>query len=1076
MAATAALVIHVLILNCLLKHATLAVRSDVNLEQTSVVRRTWTQPTDANIGPAIKIKKTKPLSYSGAIDAKNRKGLPVASFSTARVGRGFTLTFDLVPGTYNVFLGFAELTQAFCKQGGRVFNVYLNEKILLESFDVFTTAKGCYKATTQRFLSVIIDPVMKKPIALRFEAIAGQAILNHVRVRRSKKQCKPITDSPNVRSNHLAHAVPGEYPPPPKTSYVDSSGQGFVRVKIDGSGSHTHFFAGSVAGTIKSYLWTITQTQKLISKKESFDFNFPLGTTRIRLAVVDTICSSDEAEASITVTGKMQPGQYCYYYKGLTELPLPGTLSDAPAPSFAAIASATDLKFPSFPFRNTKFAARCVFFVQFASATTDTVVSVSAGKSGKVRVYKGLDLIIDLSTSRTSAPLAFSAGLHSFEVIYLRTRTGKTPSLKVEFDGKLPVNVLHDQTTVLPIIKKITPGEGPSTGGARTKIEGYGLFLPLTATFGTKSVRINPVGSTPTTAIVFPPSSSSQMVNVRVKNRVGYTSNSLSYKYGNTCDPVAFDKTQLTGGPGVLKKIMAATSIALWQSDILYIGTRASKVHEVTYDLSTLRITKLCSSNELIDERFRTEEGKPSARTVLGLTFDPRDTEPRPYASVNSLFWDRVREITRSNPRRWSNGNIERLVKTSGSVQCLRWEKTIVENLPVSDGDHAVNEMVFTQDGDLLIAIGGFTNGGLPFEKLGGNWETYFAGAVAIAHLSLGDKFDGTIVYDTPLNLRTAKPISGDVELYATGFRNLFSMIMARDGTVYGVDMGTNCGFGNASSSCSQYVESEALLRDTAQFDLFFPGNTMVDPGSEFGPDCVYGGSRRDKLVIIKEGKFYGHANIQRALLTNKRGECVWIDPYTFRSPPPQLTKPPRNYEKHIAMFESPMLGVREYGSNLFCGRMRGDFVFSRYGPKETFRARKLAREKVDELVEILTDKGGLRTEENAHGYLFHPRIYGVGLNVLTPRVTRTGFFVVNALPMRHGRNGGKQLIVGGWGFTKDVKVFVGSQPCDVKEVTDREIRCIVPPFAAGSESVDVKVEQESSESALPAALLYMSV
>lgn len=1048
------------------------------LKSETVVHRTWTEPSNVNVGPGIKIKRTKSVVHTGLIDSTNRRGLPKESFTSAREGRHFNLTFDLPPGTYQIYLGFAELRKKRCKRGGRVFHVYLGDKIILESFDIFASSGGCFKAITQRFYAITIDPVMQTPIILKFQGVAGPAILNHVRVKRSKKQCKPETHTPNLEAQHLAHAVPGVYPPRPRTSYVDTEGKGFVSVLIDGTGSHTHFFTDSGAGRIKSYIWTFPENLKLISTKQKFRYNFPLGTTRLKLKVVDTICSSDEAETSITVTSLNQPGQYCYYYEGLTDLPEPGTLLKAPHPSFAAVSPNTQLDFPTFPFRDSKFVARCVFFVQFEKASTDAVVSVGAGRSGKVRVYMGLDLIVDLETSAKSVPISFSQGMHAFEVIYMRTRISRKPVLKFLIDGNAPVEISYDQATVLPIINVIDPAEGPSTGGGRTKLQGIGLFLPLTVNFGSKTVRASVLASSPTSTIVYPPSSSIPHVNVSVVNGAGYRSNSLAYSYGSSCDPIGFQTTTMDGAPGLIEKIVAATSIALWQSGILYIGTRSGVIYELTYESQNMRVINLCSSEPHVDDRFVQWDGKPSTRSVLGITFDPRDTNPKPYASVSSLFWDRTGNIERSNPHRWSNGNVERFVKKGDTDICIIWDKTIVKNLPVSDGDHAVNELVFTQNGDLLIGIGGFTNSGLPFENLGGNWGTYFSGAVVRALLSLGNKYNGVIEYDTPLNLRTAKPISGDVVLHATGLRNMFSMIMARDGTIYGMDMGANCGFGNASSSCSEYVESAAAVRDTFN-QVPFPGKTMVDeptgPGSN--PSCVYGGTRLDKLVIIKEGKFYGHANIPRAVLTKKPGECIWIDPYTGKSPRPQLNDPPPNFEKPLALFPNPILGMREYGSNVFCGRMRGDFVFSRYGVQPSFRARRTGKDVVEEDLEELGPNGGLRVEENVHGDLIHPRVYGQGITVLRPIVSsREGFFVGNALPVRHGRDGGKTLTIGGWGFRLGVEVFVGEKRCALSLVMDREIDCLVPAYGGGSESVDVIVKQGALERSLKAALLYMAV
>lgn len=1032
----------------------------------------WTAPSSINVGPDMPIRGTKPITYDGAVNTQSRKSLPRESFNTAREGKAFSLTFTLPAGTYDILLGFAELRPNWCKPGARVFNVFLNDAPLLESFDVFATSKACYRATTQRFLSQTVDPVLLKPLVLRFEAISFKAMLSHVRVKRSKRQCKPVTDNVNYSDDHLAHAVPGEYPPDARTSYIDISGRGSVSVLIDGTASHTHFYYNGGTGKIKSYEWTLPDTRKLITSRAKFRRDFPLGTTRLRLSVVDTVCSKNDAETTVTVTGIMREGAYCYFYKELPEMLAPGSLLDDPHPSFALVANNINFRFPDFPFKDTAFSTRCLFFVDFAEETTDTIVAVVAGRSGNVRAYRGSELLIDLATSGRSAPQTFSAGLQAFEVIYHHTNMNREPTLGFKINGKYTNNISHDRSTVLPIITKIDPPEGTAAGDVRTKIEGYGLYMPISFSFGSMSVRASALGSTPTSVVVFTPKAGgSNVVSVKARSRNGYMSNSLQYIYGGECDPVAFElkpmKSRSGGNVG-----LQTTCVALWTSNTLYLGSREGIVRQLVYDTTNMRVRKVCRSPALKDPRYMFSNTIPSARTILGITFDPRDLTPRPYVSVSTLFWERQRTIQDSTPRRWANGAVERLELVSNRGLCLKWDKRIVSNLPVPDGDHAINELVFTQSGDLLIAVGGFTNAGLPLWSLGGNWESFYSGAVLRAKLSLGDAFNGEVEYDTPDNLRTAKPLTNDVELYATGVRNLFSMVMGRSGEIFGLDMGTNCAMGNVSSSCDEYVEADAKLRSSSE-KVPFPGKAIVSDKIK----CKYGDSRKDKLIQIKEGKYYGHSNLQRAALTNEDAECVWIDPKTGLSPPPKNDSPPGNYEHNMGLFRSPMTGLREYASNLFCGKLRGDFILSRYKGQATFRVRRLANGSIEGGMEQISETGGMRVEENARGDLIFPRYQEAGINVLRPKVaTNDGLFVANAVPLRHGREGGKVLTVGGWGFGSGTRVFVGSQECVIQNIFPKEILCIVPAFVDDSELVDVKVERNGVDSVLPGAVMYMSV
>lgn len=1032
-----------------------------------------------DVGPDYSIPGTTAVINSGgAIDTSAVSNIPASAFSTARKGISFQVSFTLPPGVYTVRLGFVELNTAFCSPATRVFSVFINGFVRLESYDIFTAAGGCRKATSETFIDQVVDPLNPQPLTISFQGIAEDAIVSYIRVLAKNENCDPISDE--VQEDHLAHAVPGIYPPNDEPAYVDTSNQGFVNVKIDGSGSHTHYANGAILGKITSYTWILPETGKVIATSAVFRRNFYLGTTRLRLIVVDNACSRDEAETTVTVTGNILSGAWCYYYNGLSDLPLGGTLQENPRPTYSARTGSLNLGFPNFPFKNSNFVARCTFFLEFKGESSNTIISVNTAGTGNARVYEGTDLIIDSLTDSASGPISTAIGLAAYEIVYRRTDLSAEPSLKLFVNGTLPA-VFHDRSTVLPIITSIDPASGPVSGGSRTTISGYGLFPPLTANFGTNSALVDPDESTATLAVVFPPASSSaQVVQVTLETASGIKSASLPYEYGSTCDPIEFVSKNLTNG-GKNFDFVQPTSITIWQDGKLYVGTRPGLVKVVGYNSETLEVTSYCRSPTITDSRYNDKNGNPSQRAVLGITFDPSDTVARPYIAVSSLFWDRQGGIEKSNDERWSNGAIERLKPASAATKaanpeiCLEYDKNIVRYLPVADGDHSVNEILFTQNGDLIIAVGGNTNAGLPYANLGGNFDAFFSGAVLVAHLSRPG-FNGEISYTTPKNLRTAMPQSDDVELYATGVRNLFSMSMTRDGSVYAADMGPNCGFGNVSSSCSEYNEAEAALRDTTN-KVPFPGTAIVGVG-----DCKYGDYRKDKLIQVKPGKFYGHSNLIRGTRLNQPEECVWIDPLTDLSPPPASAAPPANYESPLTLLKSATTGVREYGGNLFCGKLRGDLILSIFKSRKTFRVGLNSDGSYKNGPSALKAESGIRVEESMHGDLIFPNYADSVTYFLRPKVSsKIGLFVTNAIPFRHGRGGGTLLRIGGWGFqssssSSSAVVSVGGKNCPVVSISETEIVCTVPPYSGGSGSVDVSVTVGVSSNTLPKAVLYMSV
>lgn len=1032
---------------------------------------------EIDVGPGYDVTgTTSVIDSGGAIDTSSVSGVPSSAFTTARKGQSFVLSFSLPPGVYTVVLGFVELNTALCFPMSRVFNVLINGFLRLESYDIFSVAGACRKAVSEKFVDQIVDPLNPQPFTIEFQGVADDAIVSYIRISPKSENCAPINE--DIEEDHLAHAVPGIYPPNNEPAYVDSLNQGYVTVRIDGSGSHTHFASGDIQGVLTSYTWILPETGKVIATTPAFTRKFFLGTTRLRLIVVDNACSRDESETTVTVTGNILSGTYCYYYNGLSDLPAGGSLLEAPRPTYSQRSSSLSLGFPSFPFKNSNFVARCLFFLEFDDIYYNTSLSIATSGTGDARLYRGTDLVIDSATALTAAPETTSVGLIEYELLYRRTDLSSEPFVRLFVNGTVP-SVFHDRSTVLPIITSIDPSSGPTSGGSKTIINGYGLYPPLTANFGSSSVPVDESESTFSTAVVFPPSvGSSQVVDVSVQTLSGLTSTSVPYEYGSTCDPIDFMVKNITNNDGSNYDFNQPTSVTIWQDGKIYAGTRQGFVKVLGYNSETLVVSSVCQSPKLTDSRYVDKNGAPSQRSILGIAFDPRDTEPHPFLSVSSLFWQRQGNIELSNDEAWSNGAIEKLKPASAATMsanpniCLEYDRNIVRYLPVADGDHSINEIVFTQDGDLLIATGGNTNAGLPYANLGGNFGSFFSGSVLVARLSKPG-FNGEISYTTPKNLRTAMPQSDDIELYATGVRNLFSMAMARSGRVYAVDMGPNCGFGNVSSSCSEYNETEAALRSTTE-KVPFPGTAIVGDG-----DCKYGAYRQDKLLEIKPGKFYGHSNLIRGTRLNQPEECVWIDPLTGLSPPPVEANPPPNYEHNLKLLKSATTGVREYGANLFCGKLRGDLILSVFKNRKTYQMKLKPDGTADGNPIVLTSQSGIRVDENHHGDLIIPNYRDTVTYVLRPKISvRVGVFVSNAIPFRHGRAGGTIVRIGGWGYLSatPVVVSIGGIGSQVLDVSDTEIVCKVPPFSSGGELKDIVVTVGASVSSLENAILYMSV
>lgn len=1012
---------------------------------------------------------------------------PEVFYQSARYGADFTYDFDLAPGAYDVTLGFAEIYPPHCMEPGkRVFKVFINENIQLDGYDIFAR-NGCYKAEELTFSSQTVGSVNTKPLSIRFAATANFAQVAFIKVKTASDNCIPVSSGGGMmEADHAAHSVPGSYPPQlngnSPLSYVDSDGDGFVSITIDGKGSHTHFFdsANNIIGEITAYQWTLAETGEVLSMEKSFTYDFPLGTTRLKLAVLDNSCTRDEAETTVTVTGAIQPGQYCYYYQGLSEPPTGGTLLDVTnPPSFAAISQSLNLGFPSFDFDQTMFAVRCQFFLQVDEESPESKISVNTGGSGIAKVYKGEDLILDSgSASETHTNLA--VGLTAFEVVYLRTADAATPAqLMFMVNDLTPTNshVSHDRKTVLPILSAVTPHEGQMSGGTNVKVTGYGLFQPLTVTFGDQSVAILASGDPTHFFVASPSAGSPDAVPIVAKTEAGSSSNPVFFSYGSVCDSIKFT------GMSMLHKTNEATyeevdflslptCAVVGHDGNIYMGTLGGTVQVLGYHVETLIVSSHCYSKPIKNAMF-TKYGLPAVRDILGIALDPRDVEIKPYVSTSTLYWLYKQRLDNSL-KNWRNGAVDRLkpgTDPTDTKVCLVYDKGIVSNLPVSNHDHSVNALSFNQDGDLMISVGGFTNLGLPGWKLGGYWETHLSAAVLLAHTNKPD-FDGDLRYSDEDVPRHAKLISGDVEIFATGIRNGFGMTMARSGEFYLADQGPNCTFGDTATDCAgDYNETRAAAWDP-EAGVDWKG--LVHHGWSA---CPYGIGRQDKILHLTKDSYYGHPNVQRGLIGNQNNhECYWVDPLDQLRADDQPVDPGAPYKQEMVLLTSAVTGIGDYLANHFCGNLRGELILSTYKGEETHRMG-VNMGTVTSAPSQLSAEGGITFVENAHGDLIFPRLTKKKVFVLRPVTSaRADLFVAGAVPFRHGLAGGTALTIGGQNFGLDPSVTVGANACVIVTSSKTEIKCTVPAgSSAGAADVTVK-SIEGETDTLSKAVLYMNV
>lgn len=127
--------------------------------------------------------------------------------------------------------------------------------------------------------------------------------------------------------------------------------------------------------------------------------------------------------------------------------------------------------------------------------------------------------------------------------------------------------------------------------------------------------------------------------------------------------------------------------------------------------------------------------------------------------------------------------------------------------------------MVFDNDGNLFLAVGGVTNGGIVAQRFGFVYETPLS--AALLKFPLGaPNFNGVMTYspDTYEEHPQSQLISGDVEVFATGLRMAFDIAFTSQERFFGTDNGPNAPrapnqdvFGRTATSCDQVLPVDGL-------------------------------------------------------------------------------------------------------------------------------------------------------------------------------------------------------------------------------------------------------------------------
>src|SRR5215218_7905458 len=266
----------------------------------------------------------------------------------------------------------------------------------------------------------------------------------------------------------------------------------------------------------------------------------------------------------------------------------------------------------------------------------------------------------------------------------------------------------------------------------------------------------------------------------------------------------------------------------------------------------------------------------------------------------------------------------------SGVISRLRWDGSkwekldLVRGLPRSERMHSPNGLEFDQaTNTLYLAVGGFTNSGAPSINFALGAEYALSAAV----LKIDLNAIGNTTYDLPTLNDEDRPgnpdandpfggndgknqarivLGGAVQVYASGFRNPYDVLLTRSGNIYTIDNGGNAGWGNIpvnegpAGNCTNQVNE--------------PGTTDTDT----------------LHLVGGQGYFGGHPNPTRGNAIN-----------TFNTSNPQSPVPASNpvecdyrapgsgpgQKGNLASFNASTNGLAEYKASNFGGAMDGDLL-----------------------------------------------------------------------------------------------------------------------------------------------------
>ncbi len=801
---------------------------------------------------------------------------------------------------------------------------------------------------------------------------------------------------------------------------VDYDGDGAEDALLDGSDSHTH----EPGHVLTGWEWRVDGV--LVSSAEVDTVPLALGPRAVELAIFDD----------------NQPAETVGVTQDVVVVPVdqvPGVLATYHAAAPGGAAALLD----AVPAQPDRAEAQMDFGVVqddgvgTSGLSGDVMVRLRAtvqapgGEVWDLAVAGGAGHRLELDGVPVTGPLTPSAGAHALE---LRVAVDGLADLPVVVtlarDGGAPATLdpfalVHDQTSAPPTINDMT-AVGSVLGGNPVVIRGFGFFPRdhVTVHWGAADLTQADFTSWSAEEIRFlsPPGTGS--IQATVETPLG-TSNARTFAYQDD-GPVPIQFTERSA------HAVSQPTAAAWGPDHrLWVVTRTGEVRAIAYDddYQVVGVDTYLGVSGLTNHE------------AMGIAFDPFRPfdgagEVRLFVAHNEMFAQGGTSFSGPAPY---PGQVSLLVGPDFDAPV-----PVVTGLPTSNHDHGVNGMVFDGNGDLLICVGGNTNAGITWWKMGDLPESPLSAAIVRAELSRPD-FDGALVYlETATGLPSDDQVDGEVvdvapgthvAVHAPGLRNPFDLCLTVADRLYATDNGPNSTYGFASTG----------------------------PGSQ----TSWHPSRQDELLLVELDHYYGHPNRSRGRTAGR--ENVYREPAAPAVP---------GYTPPLVELPSSSNGLTEYRGATFGDQLRGDLFAMKFNAPA--RRVELAPDGrgVDAVSSLPAIATGLNLVYGPGGALVSIDYLGNRVRAYGPvDLAASGLTPYDVTPWRAPVGGGDEFVLAGEGFgtLADTAVTFDGTPAVLTSVGPRRIVGLVPARAdVPVAPVDVAVTVAGETRTLPGAFRYL--